>query len=149
MQNNFGLCSSPGQWPQGQADPHGGQVSGRCARTCVCVRMCESVSNGAINWPPRSIMRVPGLAPLGLQHTCIHTHTHTHILPTLIYAHKYTPTQADVLKHEKTKKTYQMLQHPFLCPLQRHKQTHCKHHIHCIRCKLKLIKGQNLIYLLY
>lgn len=36
VQNNFGLCSSPGQWPRGQVDPHGGQVSGRCG-LCVCV----------------------------------------------------------------------------------------------------------------
>lgn len=40
---------------------------------CMCVSfkcVCVSVSNGAINWPPRSIMHVPGLAPLGPQYTC-------------------------------------------------------------------------------
>lgn len=59
-----------------------------CVSAQECVYVGVSVSNGAINWPPRSIMRVPGLAPLGLQYT--HTHadlnewectracTHTH-----------------------------------------------------------------------
>lgn len=63
-----------------------------CESVCVFENVCVSVSNGAINWPARSIMRVPGLAPLGLLHTCTnahlnertHTQIHTHPPPTHI-----------------------------------------------------------------
>lgn len=104
--------------------------------TCVCERenVCVSVSNGAINWPPRSIMRVPGLAPLGPQHTCTHAHlnerTHTH---THMHRNAHTPTQADVFKHENTEQTNQIL-------LQKSGSFSLEHCKHCVHVCLSHIK---------
>lgn len=40
LHNKFGLCSSLGRRPQGQADPRGGPVSGRCV-LYECVGVSE------------------------------------------------------------------------------------------------------------